>query len=193
MSATRKRLGRPKANWENGFAALMKFKAREGHCRVPRGHIEASYKLGLWVSVQRERRDFIATELRKRLDAIGFVWGPREDAWETGFSALLKFKAREGHCRVPLLHIEGKCKLGQWASRQRVRQDLISTNLKKRLDAIGFVWRSREDAWESAFSALMKFKAREGALSRTSLACLRNLQAWTVGIGTTLSPRLYFH
>jgi helicase associated protein len=32
--------------WENSFAALNKFKAREGHCLVPRSHIEGTFKLG---------------------------------------------------------------------------------------------------------------------------------------------------
>ena len=32
--------------WEEGFAALTTFKAREGHCRVPQRHIEGSISLG---------------------------------------------------------------------------------------------------------------------------------------------------
>ena len=35
--------------WEEGFAALKKFKAREGHCLVPDGHVEGTFKLGQWV------------------------------------------------------------------------------------------------------------------------------------------------
>ncbi len=42
------------AKWEEGFAALEKFKAREGHCRVPEGHVEGVFMLGNWVAVQRE-------------------------------------------------------------------------------------------------------------------------------------------
>ena len=36
--------------WEEGFAALTTFKAREGHCRVPERHVEGTFKLGRWVS-----------------------------------------------------------------------------------------------------------------------------------------------
>jgi hypothetical protein len=32
--------------WEKGFAALKQFKAREKHCRVPRGHQEGAFKSG---------------------------------------------------------------------------------------------------------------------------------------------------
>jgi hypothetical protein len=34
--------------WNKGFAALQKFKKREGHCLVPRYHIEGAYRLGQW-------------------------------------------------------------------------------------------------------------------------------------------------
>src|SRR5450759_1586561 len=39
--------------WEKGFAALRKFEAREGHCRVPQFFVTRTYKLGQWVAVQR--------------------------------------------------------------------------------------------------------------------------------------------
>jgi hypothetical protein len=116
MSATRKRLGQPKANWENGFAALTKFKAREGHCRVPALHIERKYRLGQWVSQQQMSADTLSPKHRKRLNAIGFVWNRREDAWERGFAVLTKFKAYRGHCLVPRFHILRTYKLGHPAA-----------------------------------------------------------------------------
>jgi hypothetical protein len=82
--------------WQKGFVALTRFKARKGHCRVPRGHVEGAYQLGWWVAAQRSSAKIMSTECRKRLDAIGFVWEWREDAWEKGFAALTKFKSREG-------------------------------------------------------------------------------------------------
>ena len=158
MSATRKRLGRPKDNWERGFAALKKFKARKGHCRVP----EENSKLERWVRDQRFRADTLSPERKKRLDAIGFVWDPREVAWEKGFAALTKFKAREGHCVVPRFHVLGGYKLGQWVAEQRHREDTVSPKHKKRLNSIGFIWNPHEHAWETGFAALTKFRAREG-------------------------------
>ena len=41
-------------DWEDGFVALKKFKAREGHCRVSQQHVEGTFKLGQWVSSQRQ-------------------------------------------------------------------------------------------------------------------------------------------
>ena len=92
--------------WQRGFSALKKFKRRKGHCRVPRPHLEGNYKLGQWVAVQRYSKDSLAAERRTRLNQLGFIWSRRDWLWERGFSALKVFKAREGHCHVPALHIE---------------------------------------------------------------------------------------
>lgn len=150
------------SRWEKGFAALVKFKARKGHCRVPWGHIEGKFRLGQWVALQRKAKDKMLSKHRRRLNAIGFVWDGHEHAWEEGFVALTKFKACEGHCRVPRYHVEGAYKLGQWVSVQRLSRDTMSAERRKRLDAIGFVWDGRKHYWENGFMALTKFKAREG-------------------------------
>ncbi len=131
-------------HWEKGFAALSKFRARERHCCPSRLHVEGNFNLGLWVSTQRSRKDLLLLERKRRLDAIGFVWDWRDLLWEQGFTALLKFKRREGHCRVPALHNEGNYKLGYWVSTQRrykkVYKKEMSTERKARLNKIGFVW-----------------------------------------------------
>ena len=150
------------SRWEEGFAALMTFKAREGHCGVPRGFIEGTFKLGGWVTEQRQTKETMSTERRQRLDAIGFIWDPHEEAWEVGFAALTTFKAREGDCNVPISHAEGTFRLGKWVSRQRVMRDSMSAERRQRLDAIGFIWDPLEEAWEVGFAALTTFKAREG-------------------------------
>ena len=150
------------SRWEKGFAALAKFKARKGHCRVPWRHTEGKFKLGQWVAQQRKAKDRIPSKYRKRLNAIGYVWDGHEHAWEEGFAALTKFKACNGHCRVPRYHIENGYKLGQWVSVQRLNRDTLSVERRKRLDAIGFVWDGRKHYWEKGFIALAKFKAREG-------------------------------
>jgi superfamily II DNA or RNA helicase len=159
------------SNWEEGFAALATFKAREGHCRVPFDHVEETSKLGSWVSKQRNIKDTMSAERRQRLNAIGFVWDPIESGWEKCFAALTAFKAREGHCRVPQSHLEGSIKLDMWVGTQRKSQNTLSAERKQRLDAIGFVWDPLKDAWEEGIAALMTFKAREGHCRVPSLHC----------------------
>jgi hypothetical protein len=123
-----------------GFAALSKFRA--GHCYPSRRHVEGGYELGQWVSVQRYRKELLSAEHKRRLDEIGFVWDWREDLWEQNFAALSKFKRREGHCRVPALHREGKHQLGYWVSTLRRNKSDIPAERKARLNKIGFVWKA---------------------------------------------------
>jgi hypothetical protein len=124
------------SGWEDGFAALTAYKAREGHCCVPTGHVEDIFRLGMWVNNQRFKN--ISAEHRKRLDSIGFVWDVLEAKWKEGFASLKTFKARKGHCRVPTAHVEGTYRLGMWVGNQRNKD--TSAERRKRLDAVGFVW-----------------------------------------------------
>jgi hypothetical protein len=86
----------------------------------------------------------------------------RADRWESGFAAVFKFCAREGHCCPLQRHVEGNFKLGKWVSVQRYYQKCLPLERKRRLDAIGFVWDWRDNLWEQNFAALLKFKRREG-------------------------------
>jgi Helicase associated domain len=130
-------------HWENGFAALSKFRAREGHCFPSRHHVEGKFSLGAWVSTQRYylKRKLLSAERKRRLDAIGFVWDWRDYLWEQYFAALLKFKRRKGHSRVPTFHKEGDLKLGYWVATQRKHKNEMPAKRKARLNEIGFVWR----------------------------------------------------
>ena len=148
--------------WEIGFAALKKFRSREKHCLVPRGHQEGTCKLGIWVNNQRYRASTLSIERKNRLDALQFVWHPHESSWEKGFAALKRFKSREKHCRVPGRHQEGRLRLGRWVAIQRSKRDTLATALKRRLDAINFIWDLSEIAWDQGFAALERFKLREG-------------------------------
>ena len=85
-----------------------------------------------------------------------------EQAWQREFSALKKFKRREGHCRVPRFDLEGNYKLGQWVEVQRYSKDVLAPKRKAKLNQLGFIWSRRDWLWERGFAALKTFKLREG-------------------------------
>jgi hypothetical protein len=128
--------------WEEGFAALQKFRRREGHCRVPRRSHEFGLNLGDWVNRQRSTKEDLTPDQIRRLDRLGFSWDPYAEQWEEGFAALQKFHEREGHCRVPRKHQEDRFKLGIWIGTQRAKKDRLSRKEIKRLNALGFVWKA---------------------------------------------------
>jgi hypothetical protein len=76
------------------------------------------------------------------LDELGFVWDPFETDWAEGLRYLTIYKAREGHCRVPVEHKENGFRLGSWADRQRQsnRQETLPEARRQQLDELGFVW-----------------------------------------------------
>ena len=146
------------ADWEEGFSYLKAYKEREGHCRPPVSHVENSFRLGTWVDTQRQRKARMSQERIQRLDELGFVWDPREADWEEGFSYLKVFKQREGHCRVPYEYKENGYRLGQWVTGQRVNKDTLSSERRKRLDDLGFVWDPLGLSWEKTYQELVLFK-----------------------------------
>jgi superfamily II DNA or RNA helicase len=148
--------------WEQNFAALQKFHKREGHCRVEKKHQEGGLKLGQWVRVQRSTKDSLTLDRVKRLNSLGFTWDLITEQWEQNFAALQKFHKREGHCRVEKKHQEGGLKLGQWVRVQRSTKDSLTLDRVKRLNSLGFIWDPAAKQWEQNFTALQKFRKREG-------------------------------
>ncbi len=67
------------AAWEEGFAKLESFVEREGHARVPQQWREDGYRLGAWVSNQRNRKSTLGPERRTRLEALSrWAWDARQ-------------------------------------------------------------------------------------------------------------------
>ena len=60
--------------WERSFSALVEYKKANGDCLVSHRYPVDDFDLGSWVSNMRHRKNRLAPERIKRLDAIGFVW-----------------------------------------------------------------------------------------------------------------------
>ena len=131
--------------WGAGYAHLEAFHAAHGHMRVPQSFKGPDgYRLGLWVSRQRQLAHRLGPERRKQLDALGFVWNGFNEAREAGYAHLEAFHAEHGHTRVPQnFKSSDGYRLGSWVSHQRRRADLLNPELRARLDALGFVWKVR--------------------------------------------------
>jgi hypothetical protein len=124
--------------WEEMFSRLRNYKLKHGDCDVGCGYSDR--QLVRWIVHQRSRRGRLSGQRRDRLERLGFVWAPSDEAWQRGFAALRKFRSREGHCRVPEAHIEQGYKLGAWAKQQRRARYAMAAARRRQLDAIGF-WR----------------------------------------------------
>ena len=154
--------------WEEAFACLEAFVAREGYARVPLSHVENGYPLGQWVRTQRGfySNGSLATDRSHRLEILpGWSWDVLADQWAEGFACLEAFVAREGHARVPQDAFEDGFRLGQWITGQRTSysRSTLAEDRVRCLEALpGWSWRPRADRWPDAFARLEEFVAREG-------------------------------
>ena len=154
------------SSWDEWFGVLMRFKSREGHCLVPHLHVEDTYRLGQWVNVQRNTRDSMPPERKRRLDAIGFVWDARESLWEEGFAALKKFQTREGHCFVPAAHLEGTYKLGAWVGVQRAKRRYYACRTKAAVGCHRICLGPTREGMGGGLCSANDFQSARGSLSR---------------------------
>ena len=150
------------AKWEEGLRHLKNYKNREGDCLVPQKYTADSFRLGLWVAVQRRERESMAEQRRRKLDELGFIWDVNEAEWEDGYSYLKRYQDRERDCRVPLSHEENGFRLGGWVRIQRVNRHRLPPERRRRLEALGFVWDPFQSDWEDGLRHLRSYKDREG-------------------------------
>jgi superfamily II DNA or RNA helicase len=148
--------------WEESFDELVKFHKLEGHCRVAAKFVVNKIGLGMWVSRQRKKRPQLSEDQLKRLDSLGFCWDPLSEQWDDAFSELVRFRKREGHCRVAARLSIGSLRLGVWVSQQRQNKEQLTRDKIKKLDSIGFCWDPLAGQWDEAFNELTKFHMREG-------------------------------
>lgn len=121
------------ARWDAHYDALCRFASREGHARVPTGHLEAAdfetptgddrpLRLGQWVIAQRAQSkngDLPAERIQRLEEVAGWVWDMHMYAWERGLETLRAFIAIHGHARVPPHHVHQGHNLGAWLASQR--------------------------------------------------------------------------
>ena len=76
---------RKSKSWERFQVSLRKFKAREGHCRVPQRHVEDGHKLGTAVRFVRCKQQYVKGRPDRMawLIEIGFDFSNQRDAHDT--------------------------------------------------------------------------------------------------------------
>ena len=92
--------------------------------------------------IQRRKKGQLSADRINRLNSIGFIWDPIAERWNTAFLALQKFYHREGHCRINRkLELDG-LKLGVWVGTQRRKRADLTPERVKRLNSLGFIWKT---------------------------------------------------
>ena len=149
--------------WFERYGELVAYKEKFGHCDVPKRSIGKDKKLANWIVQQRVSRNdgTLSGEKIDLLDRLGFKWHPYGHRWRTNYLALIDFKQRFGHCRVPREWKENR-KLATWVCSQRVRRKAgeLQSDRIEALDKLGFDWAIDVATWEDRFKELCAYKER---------------------------------
>ncbi len=136
---------------------------RFGQWQQPDGDLDAA--LAEWVEQQRRgyRKGMVRRDRVRRLEAAGFVWDPKQSAWDVQFGALQRYHQCHGHARVPA-HWPEDPLLADWVQQQR-RDHLkgrLDAAARTRLEGVDFVWDPEQVAWEEMFLVFQAFTEQHG-------------------------------
>ncbi|GFH61990.1 hypothetical protein CTEN210_18466 [Chaetoceros tenuissimus] len=196
--------------WNDRYKQVKEFKAKNGHCNVPREYAQ-NKTLGSWVHRQRTEYSLMKKGLQskmtedrvEKLENIGFVWSTKKDTWKERYEELKEYHAQQGHCNVPSNYEPNKT-LGNWVGSQRAHYRLMCEGLKssmteervEKLENIGFEWKLRKNvqkntSWDERLRQLKNFKAQYGHCNVSANNKLyKSLGIW---VGTQRSQYKQFH
>jgi hypothetical protein len=113
------------------------------------------------------KQSSITTERVALLNELDFAWNAQEAAWYRHMCDLKKFRAKTGHCHVPL-NFRPFPKLGLWVKEQRRHYTLLKQGRQSHmtqaraaeLDEIGFCWDTHEATWQERLRELKEYQQR---------------------------------
>jgi hypothetical protein len=153
-------------NWNKAIQLLKDFVKREGHANVPQTLRVGDVKLGTWLNTsrQRKRKGALSAAEVKELERLGVVWEPSKSDWVSGIESLTTFIKRQGRFPAGTVGSSDEAKLARWMvnKRQERRQGRLATDRIQALDQIGFLWDTKDDAWQNWVVLLRDFKKFEG-------------------------------
>ena len=142
--------------FDEGLRHLKNYISKNGSSKVPYTYkTEDNITLGKWVSRQRElyHAGRLSSDRIVKLDEVGFIWevdhknAQREGSdasFEEFFKRLKEYKKTYGDCDVPQTYIcRDGYRLGAAVNKKRVRPERMTEEQIKRLDSIGFLFRSK--------------------------------------------------
>jgi hypothetical protein len=165
-----------RGSWDERLAEIAAYQAKEGNCEVPFNYPE-NPKLGRFVNKVRGQRNrgTLSVERIAKLDALGFAWASKRRTmidgegisaeWHARYDELLRYRETYGDLDVPKKWRENP-QLGNWVSQQRqnFKSKTLHPERHRRLNEIGFEWRSdsSKKEWITRFEELKAYKERFG-------------------------------
>jgi len=168
-------------DWNEMFAALVKYKKENGDCNVS-SVTPKTKALGMWIQRQRNysQKGKLNKEREASLNSIGFIWDSREYIWNKMYSLLAEYQASFGDCNIPKKW-DANPQLGTWVLHQRLeyRKGKLSTEKILQLESIRFTWEPFSNKWDSMFCELAAYTHEYGSCNvPTTWKGHNNLGSW---------------
>ena len=137
--------------FEQNYAAAVEYHRTHGNLDVPAVYVDPNgVRLGAWlrklcrIRAGKSQRGRLTEEQIARLDALGMIWGNRNDlAWEKGYEhAVQYYRDNRSLPASPSYVCPDGYKLGDWVSNQREkwRSGKMKEERRQRLNQIGVRW-----------------------------------------------------
>jgi len=166
--------------WEGRFRELVQFRASHGHCRVGETEGRSNLAAWCWDQIRHHKMGEVSEERVARLDALGFIWNPRQAFADCMLEKMKAFHALHGHGRVPGGR-KGDYLLVQWIGRQRQarKKGLLTPERIAELDGL-FEWEPAPppEKWDRCFSELEAFRKIHGHCEVGKVAGESRLAKW---------------
>lgn len=162
--------------WELNFAAAVQYHHEHGDLNVPARYVDSNgIRLGQWLNSLRTARNKagngykeLTTEQIARLDALGMIWGNKNDiAWNESYEALCDFYKNNGTFEIPAAYTtETSIRLGAWIRHQRDKYEKGEMPQERvdKLREIGFTL-EKTDSWEMKFQLAKAYFEENGNLN----------------------------
>lgn len=159
--------------WQRNYLAAKEYYQANGHLDVPSNYVtQDGIKLGAWICNVRNAYQGIGNRAKPtpeqicQLESIGMNWESKLNRmWEAGFQHAQQYVREHGHLYVPRdFATQDGYPLGKWIQQQRDPRRL-TTERRKRLEAIGMDWTTSHDRqWENTYTLVKQFYIRNGSL-----------------------------
>jgi superfamily II DNA or RNA helicase len=161
--------------WLKMYERLKQYHTANGNSDVPAKWKEDP-KLAAWLTAQRfwRKKGQMSDEEVRMLDSLGVTWESRDvGTWEDRLAEVATFKAKHGHCNIPLIFPENP-KLGHFVNSMRTQRNSgkLSADRIAKLTALDFIWGSSRNAeiggeginaaWKTRFDELLRYKEKIG-------------------------------
>lgn len=162
--------------WETGYKFAEAYYNAHGSLNISDGFVtESGYKLGAWITNQREnhKKGALSAERTARLEKIGMLWrGARHHGWEACYALAKDYYEKNGNLNMPGDCVVEGIWLYKWINEQKQiilgkrKGKTLSGEQIELLKSIGFSEKDkRTTAWEAQYSEARAFYEQNGHLA----------------------------